>query len=141
MSVKNRSYFSLLFGLILALITLAEPAVAQASSQPADPTSYGMTAGRLVATFAAVVALAGVVIGGLALAGRTGRAWTILGFFAGLIGATVGGVRVATASGIGTGGGRAGAIIALALGVIALLLAALALARSRNSPERTEVIS
>jgi hypothetical protein len=52
---------------------------------------------------------------------------------AGLIAAAVGGFRVVTASGIGTGGGRAGAIIALVLGLIAIALGGFAIARSRSS--------
>lgn len=109
MSVNNRFYFSLLLLIGLGLAVFAAPTLAQVSVEPTDPRSYGMTSGRLVATLAAVVALIGIVIGGLALArpaGRFGAAfWRFGAIAAGLIGAVVGGLRVATAGGLGTGGG------------------------------------
>jgi hypothetical protein len=138
MSVNNKSYLSLLFGISLGLIALVAPVVTHA--QPADPTSYGMTSGRLVASLSAVVGLIGVVIGLLALfrpAGRFGTASGPLGALvalaAGLIAAVIGGLKAVTASGIGTGGGLAGAIVAVVLGLIAIVLGGLALVRSRRT--------
>lgn len=138
MSVNHKFYLSLLFGISLGLIALAAPVAAYA--QPADPTSYGMTSGRLVASLAAVVGLIGVVIGLLSLfrpASRFGTAsgplGALLALGAGLIAAVVGGLKVVTASGIGTGGGLAGAIVAVVLGLIAIVLGGLALARSRRT--------
>lgn len=137
MSVNNKSYLSLLFGISLGLIVLAAPVAAHA--QQPDPASYGMTSGRLVATLAAVVGLIGVVIGLLSLfrpAGRFGTAsgplGALLALAAGLIAAVVGGLKAVTASGIGTGGGLAGALVAIVLGLIALVMGGLALARSRR---------
>ena len=74
---------------------LAAPVAAQGSAQPAVD-AYTLTTGRLVGTLAALVALAGAVIGGLALARSAGR--------------------------IGTGNGRRGAIVALVLGPIGLAI-------------------
>jgi hypothetical protein len=136
MSANNKFYLSLMFGISQGLITLAVTAHAQTP----DPTSYGITSGRLVASSAAVAGLIGVVIGLLSLfrpAGRLGAASGSLGAFvtlgAGLIAAVVGGVKAITTSGIGTGGGLAGAIVAIVLGLIAILLGGLALARSRRT--------
>ena len=127
MSLNNRL---LLF--CLSIVTPAASAFAQAATPSPDPSSYGMTSGRLLATSAAVIGLIGVVIGGLSLARPA--SWSRIGaIIAGLIAALVGGFRVITASGIGTGGGRAGAIIALVLGVIAIALGGFAYSRSRNT--------
>lgn len=138
MSANNKSYLSLLFGISLGLLELAAPVTTHA--QAADPASYGMTSGRVVATSAAVAGLIGVVIGLLSLfrpAGRfgtaTGPLGALLALAAGLISAVVGGLKAVTASGIGTGGGLAGAIVAVVLGLIAFALGLLALARSRRS--------
>ncbi|MER7395256.1 DUF6223 family protein [Streptomyces sp. NPDC000151] len=86
---------------------LAEPAAAHASVQSAATTVYGPTPDRIRASAAALLALTGVVIGGLAVARSTGR--------------------------IGTGNGIAAGYIALALGLIATVLGGMALARSRRS--------
>src|SRR5215470_17303199 len=134
MSVNNGSHFSLPFSIGLSLIALATPVWAQ-------PTAgYGMTSGRLVASLAAVLALIGVVIGGLALfrpSGRFGAAsgpsGAIIALAAGLIAAVVGGIKAATTTGVGTGGGLLGAIVAVVLGLIAIALGALAWSRSRRT--------
>ena len=67
----------------------------------------GTGSGRAGATVAAIVALIGVVTGGLALARSAGR--------------------------IGAGNGRDGAIVALVLGLIGMVLGRLALARSSRT--------
>lgn len=132
---NNRSYFSLFFCTVLTLV-----AAAQVWAQPPDPTSYGMTSGRLVTSSAALLGLIGVIVGGLAFFRPSGRFGTASGPFgaiialaAGLIGAVVGGIKAATATGIGTGGGLAGAVVAVVLGLIAIALGGLALARSRRT--------
>ncbi|HWM05358.1 MAG TPA: DUF6223 family protein [Actinophytocola sp.] len=100
---------------------------------------YALTTGRLVATVATLVALAGVVVGGLALARARGRVGTrrtraIVALTAGLAGMTVGGVVVAAAKGgPGTGYGIVGGYFALAIGLIATVLGWLALARARRT--------
>ena len=82
-------------------------AAAHVSVQSTAVDAYTPTADRLWATTAAVLALVGVVIGGLALARSAGR--------------------------IGTGSGRNGAIVALVVGLIGIALGGLALARSRRT--------
>ena len=82
-------------------------AAAHVSVQQAAVDAYTLTADRLWATTAAVLALVGVVIGGLALARSAGR--------------------------IGTGNGRAGAIVALVVGLTGVVLGGMALARSRRT--------
>lgn len=122
-------------------LVLAAPAVAHVSGQPAAASVYAMSSGRLGATVAAVLALTGVVIGGLALArpaGRfgtgSGRLGTIVALAAGLIGMALGALVVATSNGgIGTGNGLGGAVVALVVGLIAMVLGGLALARSRRA--------
>jgi hypothetical protein len=118
--------------------------VAAHVSQPASATVYGVTLRRLWATTAAVLALAGVVTGGLALgrpAGRFGIAYGRTGgtvaLVVGLVAAVNGGLNLAVANGgPGTGNGVVGGAAAFVLGLIALGLGGLALARcSRTAPE------
>ena len=133
MSVNKKSYLSAAFAVFSSVTATA----AQATSRSPDPASLGMTAGRLVATSAALIALIGAVAGGLALLRPAGIFGTsivrLVAIVAGLIGAAVGGYVVATTAAFGTGGGRAGAIVALGLGVSAIALGGMALARSRRS--------
>jgi catechol 2,3-dioxygenase-like lactoylglutathione lyase family enzyme len=118
---------------LLGGVGLAAPAAAQGI--------IGTGSGRTGASIAAVVALIGVVIGGLALArssgrigGGKGRDGAIVALVAGLIGTALAGLHLATATGaIGTGSGRAGAMVALVLGLIGMVLGWLALARSRRT--------
>ena len=115
-------------------------AAALVSVQSTAVEAYTPTADRLWATTAAVLALVGVVIGGLALARSAGRIGTgngrmgaIVALVAGLIAVVNGGLVLATANGgPGTGNGVVGAIMALVLGVIGLVIGGLALARSRR---------
>jgi hypothetical protein len=109
------------------------------AATPADQVSaagYQLGSGRLVPSMAALVGLAAVVLGGLALARSrrvgTGRAAAVAALTAGLISAIAGGLHAANAAGgLGTGNGLAGAVVAVALGVIAAAVATLALTRSR----------
>ncbi|RVU23187.1 hypothetical protein EOT10_19315 [Streptomyces antnestii] len=120
---------------------LAAPAAAHSAVQPLAVDAYDLTAGRLVGTAAALVALAGVVIGGLALsrsAGRigngNGKRGAVVALGAGLIGMAVGVVNLALADGgPGTGNGVIGGAVALVLGLTAVVLGRLALARSRRT--------
>jgi hypothetical protein len=94
---------------------------------------YELGSGRLVPTAAAVVGLAGVVAGVLAVrsAGRTGA---VVALVAGLVSVVVGGLHAAnSAGGLGTGNGLAGAVIAVALGLAGLVVGGVALARARRS--------
>jgi hypothetical protein len=121
---------ALLAGLVHAVLVAAQV------SEPAATTVYGLTARRLWATTVAVLALAGVGVGGLALGYPAGRFGTLSGrlaaIVAGLIAAINGGLVVAIANGgPGSGNGVVGGAGALVLGLIAVALGGLALARSR----------
>ncbi|MCE3554881.1 DUF6223 family protein [Pseudonocardia sp. RS11V-5] len=102
---------------------------------------YVLGTGRTVPTVAALLALVGVVVGGLALArsaDRVGplgrRAAAVVGLVLGLVGAVVGGLHAANAAGgLGTGNGLAGAVAALVLGLAGTVVAGLALARCRRA--------
>ena len=115
--------------------------VAAHVSEPAATTVYGLTPRRLWATTAAVLALVGVVISGLALArsaGRigsgNGRMGAIVALVAGLIAVVNGGLNLAIAKGgPGTGNGVVGGAVAVVLGLIAMALGGLALARSTRT--------
>jgi hypothetical protein len=117
--------------------------VAAHVSEPAATTVYGMTPRRLWATAVVVLALVGVVIGGLALvrpasrfgtsSGRLGATITLI---MGLIAVVNGGLNVAIANGgPGTGNGVVGGAAAFVLGLIALAIGGLALARCRIALE------
>jgi Family of unknown function (DUF6223) len=113
--------------------------VAAHVSESAAITVYGLTTRRLWATAVAVLALVGVVIGGLALARPASlfdTAWGRLGPIAtlvtGLIAVVNGGLVSAIANGgPGSGNGVVGGAAALVLGLIATVLGGLALARRR----------
>ena len=122
-------------------VGLATPAAARVSAQSAPVDAYTLTTGRLLGTVAALVALAGVVAGGLTLARSAGRIsngnrkrGAIVALVAGLTGMVIGGLVVAAAEGgPGTGYGIVGGFAALVIGLIATVLGWLALARSRRT--------
>jgi uncharacterized protein DUF6223 len=115
--------------------------VAAHVSEPAATTVYGLTTRRLWATTGSVLALVGVVIGGLALArpgsrfgGASGRLRAVVALIMGLIAVVNGWLVLAMATGgPGTGNGVVGGAAALVLGLIGMALGALALARSRRT--------
>jgi uncharacterized protein YacL len=119
---------------------LAAPAPGHAAADPAAVNVYTMSPGRIAASLAAVVALIGAVIGGLAL-GRSGRIGgdnvrrrAMVALVLGSIGLVIGGLVVATANGgVGTGNGFGGGIVAIMVGLIGMALGGLALARSRRT--------
>src|SRR5262245_60274233 len=85
---------------------LAAPAPAHVSVEPGAATVYTFTPERILASLAAVVALVGAVMGGRALARSASR--------------------------IGTGNGRRGAIVALVLGPIGLIIGGLVVATAKG---------
>ncbi|GAB1819757.1 DUF6223 family protein [Herbidospora sp. RD11066] len=101
----------------------------------ADPVgAYTLTGGRVWSLVAALVALAGAVMGGLALSrAPRDRRGTVVALVTGPVGVVVGGLVVATAEGgPGTGSGIVGGVVALVLGLIATTLGTLAMARNRR---------
>ncbi|MFD8099478.1 DUF6223 family protein [Nocardia fluminea] len=113
----------------LTLVSAA-PATA-ATTTLAD--SYGMTTDRLVATSAAFLGLAAVIVGGWAVsrAGSPARSFVAVG--AGAIAAIVGVIGFATADGgPGTGNGIVGAAIAIVLGLAAVALGTRAYRRAHR---------
>ena len=126
---------------LLWVFGLATSAAAHVSAQSAAVDAYTLTTRRLVGTVAVLVALGGVVIGGLALARSAGRIGNgngkkgaIAALVAGLTGMVIGGLLVAAAEGgPGTGQGIVGGFAALVIGLIATVLSLLALARSRRT--------
>ncbi|MDX3762390.1 DUF6223 family protein [Streptomyces mirabilis] len=123
------------------LYLLATPAAAHVPVQPVAASVSGLTPERAWATTAALLALGGVVLGGMALtrsAGRIGNGiggrGAIAALVAGLIAVVNGGLVVVTADGgLGTGNGIAGGYVALVLGLIAVVLGGLARTRSRRA--------
>ena len=99
--------------------------------------TYGMTSGRVGPTVVALVALVGVVAGGVAL--RRGRGG-VVALVLGLVGAVAGAVFAATADGgPGTGNGIVGALAALLLGIVAVVLGGVALTRrAAHEPQRVD---
>jgi Family of unknown function (DUF6223) len=95
-----------------------------------------LTLDRAVASVAALVALAGTIVGGLALARSAGGGVTrrpFVALAAGVTGTLVGILVLATADGgPGTGNGVVGGYAAVLFGLIAVLLGGLARRRSRR---------
>ncbi|GAB2781361.1 DUF6223 family protein [Amycolatopsis magusensis] len=101
------------------LFGLTEPAV----------DAYTLTAGRFWATSAALLGLAGTILGGLALA-RAARKTAWVASASGLVALTGGVLNLATADGgPGTGNGVVGGVAAVGLGLLALVLGGRALTR------------
>ncbi|MEU8678797.1 DUF6223 family protein [Streptomyces sp. NPDC048560] len=127
---------------LLASVALAAPAAARVSVVAAGDADTG--SGRLGAIVAALVALTGILVGGLALAGSTGRigprvsrgTWRWAAFAAmasGLLGVILAALHLADSTGgIGTGNGRAGAMVAVVLGLIAMALGGMSLRSARR---------
>ena len=143
--------FAIIFGALAAAALFGglvhAVLVAAHVSEPAATTVYGLTPRRLWATTVAVLALVGVVIGGLAVArpasrfgtgNGNGRMGAVVALLAGLIAVVNGTLNLAIAKGgPGSGNGVVGAAAALVLGLIALALGGLALARSRRTGSAT----
>src|SRR5581483_6524285 len=145
------------FAIVLAVVAAAAVfaglvhavLVAAHVSEPAATTVYGLTLRRLWATTAAMIGLAGVVAGGLALVvpgSRLGVAsgphGAMLALAAGLVAAVNCALNVAVATGgPGTGNGVVGGAAAVVLGLIAAAIGGLALARSRRAaPEQERML-
>lgn len=118
----------LLAGLVHAVLVAAH------LSEPAATTVYGLTSRRLWALLVLVLALVGVIVGGLALVRPASRRLGALaGLAMGLIAGVNGGLVLAVADGgPGSGNGVIGGAGALVLGVVAVALGGLALVRSRR---------
>ncbi|MFI5615611.1 DUF6223 family protein [Amycolatopsis sp. NPDC051903] len=119
---------------------MATPAAAHAVAQAAGVGAYTLTAARFWATSAALLGLAGAVIGGLALArsirriGNGGKKGALVALASGLIAAVGGAVNLAVADGgPGTGNGVIGGALALLVGLIATVLGGLVLTRARHT--------
>jgi hypothetical protein len=124
-----------LFGVLVHFVLVAANV-----SKPAATTVYGMTPRRIWATVVIVLALLGVIIGGLALyraarrVGNRGRLGAIVALVAGLIAAVNGWLVLAFATGgPGSGNGVIGGAGAFVLGLIAMALGGLVLFRSGHS--------
>ncbi|MCZ7440359.1 DUF6223 family protein [Micromonospora sp. WMMC241] len=91
--------------------------------------------GRFGATAFALLSLASVIIGGLAVSRPgTGHRRTLLALATGAVGLVLSALHLATTTGgFGTGQGRAGAIVGVVLGVVGVGLGGLALARARRT--------
>jgi len=96
-----------------------------------------MGPGRIGASAAGVMALTGVVLGGLALyrsGSGTAQRRAVTGLGLALLGIIVGGLVALTADGgVGTGNGLGGGVVAVVVGLIGVVIAGLALARSRRT--------
>ncbi|GAA4414491.1 DUF6223 family protein [Actinokineospora soli] len=96
----------------------------------AQVSAYTMSAGRIGSIIAGIVAVAGIVIGVLALRRRTRRGSTAA-LTGGLIATALGIAVAATADGgLGTGNGLGGAFVAIALGLAATTLGGVGLRRA-----------
>lgn len=127
------------------LFALAGPAAEQVCTSAADCANQGIanfvgTPARIWATVDTLVALVGVVIGGLTLfrsrrrPGNGGRKWAIAALVVGVTTMGNGAVILAVADGgLGTGNGVAGAVFALALGLVGAVLGWRTLTRSRRA--------
>ena len=110
------------------------------SAAAPDVGAYTLTTGRLWATLAAFVGLAGAVAGAAALTravrgiGNRGRNGAVVALACGAIALVVGVVNLLVADGgPGTGNGVVGGGMAIVLGLAGIVLGALALRRAREA--------
>jgi hypothetical protein len=122
--------------LVGGAVVIAEPAAAHTQVQSAAVDAYTLTAARFWATAAALLGVAGSVIGWRSVrqvgtgARRNGA---VLALVAGLIAVVGGALNLAVADGgPGTGNGVVGGAVALVAGLTAVALGWLALARARG---------
>ena len=121
--------------LCVCISFIAFVTVAGASEGNRIAGGYTLGTGRTVPTVAAVLGLAGVIAGAVALV-RPGllRSGAPIALALGLISAAAGGLHAAyAAGGVGTGNGLAGAVVAVVLGLIGIILGALAMTRKRQT--------
>jgi hypothetical protein len=119
------------------MVVLAAPAAA-GGEVPVAADAYELSAGRVGAMVAALLGLAGAVVGGLALARPRMRRGAGAALAAGVVGMVLGGVVVASADGgLGTGNGLGGGVVALGVGAVAACLGGAGLARSRRAAARS----
>ncbi len=122
------------------VLALTTPAAAHVLAQPATD-ALTVTPGRLWSFVAALVAVAGVVVAGVALARPNGRLGAgtrptggLVALVAGVAGMVTGGLVVIMAEGgPGTGYGIVGGFLDLAVGLLAVVLGALALTRAKRT--------
>lgn len=125
------------FGLVHTVLVAAH------LSEPAATTVRGATVGRVWASTAMLLALAGTIVGGIARLRPASRLNSTVArggaMVAGAFAAINGGFVLATASGgPGTGNGVVGGAIAVVLGLIAVVLGWWAGARARISGRASE---
>lgn len=109
------------------------------SSRDDEADSYvsGITSGRTKSLVGDVVGLASLIIGWLAkrrsvVKATTARSLAIAGLVLGLIAVILSVAHLASNTGdFGTGGGKAGAIVAMGLGALGMIVSGLALVKTR----------
>lgn len=126
MKVKLVSFAILSVFLLVPTIVFAEGTGVGYSS---------ITPGRLLTFAAALIGLSSAVVAGIALAHPTSRfatgQWPVMSIVLSLFCVLLSAFHLAvTPGGFNTGNGRAGAIIAIAIGLIGLVLAGMAWTRS-----------
>lgn len=125
--------------LIIGFAFLAtEEAFSQATPDGASPYVTGLTAGRAKSLVGVAVGLISLIIGWrakarLAHGAGIGQSWVITALVLGLIAIVLGVVHLGTTpGGFGTGGGKAGSIVALVVGLTGTVLSGQALRSKRK---------
>lgn len=116
MQTKKYLHFFPAFIFIILLVVLATDTFAQ-SDQTSGGYVKGMTPGRLKSLVGVALGLAGVIIGWKARSGN--RSSVFLGFTLAAAAIILSVIHLLNLSGgFGTGGGKAGALVALLLGIV-----------------------
>ena len=103
-----------------------------AFSQSEDPNAgnthsgqyvSGLTTGRAQSIVGGVIALIGLFVGWRARSWRYSRSWTVTAIVLGAVALVLSAIHLFNTTGsFGTGGGKAGAIVAIALGVLCIVM-------------------
>ena len=122
-------YYTMVFVLILA------PGIASAQEANED-VGAKLTSARVVSLLLFAIGIASVIIAFRSknrADGNSRKRSVIIASVLGLIAVILSAIRIAASTGFGTGGGKAGAILALLMGVIGIGLATRTFLQTRNN--------
>jgi hypothetical protein len=140
----NRSVIFLFSALLTSMIVLSSVdsvSAAAPQDQGTKPYVSGMTSGRAKSLIGVALGVSGLIIGWRTKARSKNKVnvsgtWPIAGLILGLSGVVLSVLQLtANTGGFGTGGGKAGAIVALLVGVCAIVLNILALRAKKVSSD------
>jgi amino acid transporter len=125
------AYYSMVFAIAIILV----PTIATAQ-EANEYTGAKLTAARAASLLLLAISIASVIIAIRSKKrpdGNSRKRGVVIASVLGLIAVIISAIRIAATTGFGTGGGKAGAILALLMGVIGIVLAIRTFIQTRNN--------